>query len=149
MAKTAQMSKSRMAPGLHNKVEAANSSSLVPKEGTRVKVQDLLMKSLSVVAIGALALAASVPAHAGTVWTYWTQAGAGQTTAYANPGWAVGTLNGVAVTYWGETPTGQLSSVYGPSLGPPLRGTPVKVTASGTALPSAATPASPESPEAA
>jgi hypothetical protein len=118
MAKTAQISKSRMAPGLHEKIEAANPSTSVPKEGTRVKVQRLVRSSISAVIFGAFALAASVPAHGGTIWTTWTYVNAG--TAYQpgiGMGSAMGTLNGVpnGVVYWGQipsSPSSQLSIGY-------------------------------------
>jgi len=76
-----------------------------------VKVQDLLMKSLSVVAVGAFALAVSVPAHAGTIWTTWNWDTPG------NTGGAKGTLNGGEVWYNGETASSMLSIQYGPTIG--------------------------------
>ena len=71
-----------------------------------MKVQLLLAKSLSAVILAALALAASVPAHADS-WTLWTSEQlttssllAGPTGLYTK---AFGTIGLISVTYLGET----------------------------------------------
>jgi hypothetical protein len=94
-----------MATELHYQCEAANSSMRLPEEGNTVKVQLLLAKSLSAVILAALALAASVPAHADS-WTLWTSelqtnpTEAGPTGLYTK---AFGTIGLISVTYLGET----------------------------------------------
>lgn len=87
-----------------------------------MKLHHVLRSFIPAVAVGAFALAASVPAHAGTIWTNWTYAASGP---WAN---ANGTLNGVSVQLWGDIPGSNsgpvivtpgigLSSQYGPSQG--------------------------------
>jgi len=66
------MNNSRMAAGLHVTGKAANSSTSLPKEGTRVRLHRILTNSASAVIFGAFALAATVPAHAGTQGINWT-----------------------------------------------------------------------------
>lgn len=62
-----------------------------------MKLLHLLASPTSTVILGALALTASVPAHAYPIaWTQWTSGNAG------NPGSAVGNLDGVIVTYSGQ-----------------------------------------------
>jgi hypothetical protein len=74
-----------------------------------VKLQHPLRIFVLVAVFGALALAASGPAHATTIWTNWNTATAG------NPGSASGTLGGMTVTYNGQLGNWDFSN--NPSLG--------------------------------
>jgi hypothetical protein len=106
-----------MAAGLHENVQGANSSTSVPKEGTRVKVQRLLTNSALAVIFGAFALAASFPAYAGPItvnWTDWTSSQYASTSS--TTGNAVGNLGSIYVDYTGET-LGLSNSTWAPSLG--------------------------------
>lgn len=96
MAKKGQLSRFGLAAGLHESVQAANSSTSLRKEGNTVKLQHLLKNFVLVAVFGAFALAVSSPARATTMWTNWNTATPG------NPGSASGTVGDITVTYSGQ-----------------------------------------------
>ena len=82
------------------KYPSADASTLHPREGTRVKLQRRITSSLSLVILGFLALAVSIPAHATDIWTDWNTPG--YVLGAGINGQAYGYLNGSEVHYVGD-----------------------------------------------